>query len=152
MKKLIIGALLCAVAHTSFAKDPQFSDYPAKVYSGKPAKLLLNNETARLFKTRLTASLTQKPVFAGEYILTGWGCGAECLSYTFVNKRTGQVVEQDFGGETGDEIQKYKLDSNLLITRASEFDDDYNEIGSNTNYYLMKNGKLELIKKVPNKK
>lgn len=152
MKKLIIGALLCAVAHTSFAKDPQFSDYPAKAYNGKPAKLLLNNETARLFKTRLSAALSQKPVFAGEYVLTGWGCGAECLSYTFVNKRTGQVVEQDFGGETGDEIQKYKLDSNLLITRGSEFDDDYNEIGSNTNYYLMKNGKLELIKKVPNKK
>lgn len=151
MKKLISLALLCAASHTSFAKDPQFSDYPAKLYNGKPAKLLLNNETAKLFKTRLTASLAQKPVFAGEYVLAGWGCGAECISYTFVNKRTGQVVEQDFGGETGDEIQKYKLDSNLLITRGSEFDSNYNEIGSSTNYFLIKNGKFELLKKVQNK-
>lgn len=151
MKKLIIGAVLCAVAHTSFAKDPQFSDYPAKAYSGKAAKLLVNNETAKLFKTRLSASLNQKPVFAGEYVLASWGCGAGCVSYTFVNKRTGQVIEQEFGGELGDELQKYKLDSNLLISRGSEFDANYNEIGSSTNYYLMKNAKLELIKKVPNK-
>lgn len=152
MKKLFIGALLCAIAHTSFAKVPQFNDYPAQIYSGKPAKLLLNNETAKLFRTRLSASLSQKPVFAGEYVLTGWGCGAECLSYTFVNKRTGQVVEKDFGGETGDEIIKYKLNSNLLVTRESVFDDEFNEIGSNTNFYIMKNNKLVLIQKIPNKK
>ncbi|WP_151765743.1 hypothetical protein [Acinetobacter colistiniresistens] len=151
MKKLISLALLCAVAHTSFAKDPQFKEYPATVYNGKPAKLLLNNETAKLFKTRLTAALSQKPVYAGEYVLAAWGCGTECVSYTFVNKRTGQVVDQGFGGEMGDEIQNYKLNSNLLIARGSELDDDYNEIGSSTNYYVMKNGKLQLIKKVPNK-
>ncbi|MEN5171580.1 hypothetical protein ABE427_02425 [Acinetobacter higginsii] len=151
MKRLISLALLCAVAHTSFAKDPQFNDYPAKVYNGKPAKLLLNNETAKDFKTRLSAALSQKPVYAGEYVLAAWGCGTECVSYTFVNKRTGQVVEQGFGGELGDEIQKYKLDSNLLISKGYEFNENYEEIGTSTNFYLMKNGKLELIKKIPNK-
>ncbi|WP_417211972.1 hypothetical protein [Acinetobacter venetianus] len=151
MKKLISLALLCAVSHISYAKDPQFNDYPANIYNGKPAKLLLNNETAKMFKTRLSEALKSKPVFAGEYVIAGWGCGAGCASYTFVNKRTGQVVEQDFGGETGDEIQKYQLDSNLLIARGSIFDGDYNEIGSTTKYYVMKNSKLMLIKSVPNK-
>lgn len=151
MKYLIILIILSLGIQNIYAKDIQFTDYPAKVYNGQPAKLLLNNETAKLFKTRLSEALKQKPVYAGEYVLTGWGCGLQCISYIFVNKRTGQVIEHDFGGETGEDILQYKLNSNLLITNATEFDEDYNEIGSATKYYVMKNSKLMLIKSVPNK-
>ncbi|WP_429168181.1 hypothetical protein [Aeromonas rivipollensis] len=56
---------------------PRKEDYPAPaVYKGKPAKLSLDSELARTFRTRLTAALSQKPVYAGEYVLTGWGCGS----------------------------------------------------------------------------
>lgn len=52
---------------------PRTKDYPAPpVYKGKPAKLSLDSELARTFRTRLTAALSQKPVYAGEYVLTGW--------------------------------------------------------------------------------
>lgn len=152
MKRLISMILLCALVQVSFAKTPQFNDYPVKAYNGKPAKILLNNEKAKTYKTRLSSALSQKPVFAGEYVLVSWGCGMGCESHHFVNKRTGQVVEKGFGGEMDiDDIQQYKLNSNLLIAGGSEFDENYNEIGTFTNYYLMKNSKLELIKTLRNK-
>jgi len=132
---------------------PQFKDYPSKeAYTGKPAKLLLNNDTAKLFRTRLREALTQEPEFAGEYVMAVWGCGTECRSYTFVNKRTGQVIEQSFGGENGDEPEKFKLNSNLLVAHGTEYDNDYNEIGYHASFYVLENDKFRLIKKVPTEK
>ncbi|MCH7333991.1 hypothetical protein [Acinetobacter modestus] len=135
------------------ANVPQFRDYPSKeAYTGKPAKLLLNNDTAKLFRTRLREALTQEPEFAGEYVMAVWGCGTECRSYTFVNKRTGQVIEQSFGGEDGDEPEKFKLNSNLLVAHGTEYDNDYNEIGYHASFYVLENDKFKLIKKVPTEK
>lgn len=135
------------------ANVPQFRDYPSKeAYTGKPAKLLLNNDTAKLFRTRLREALTQEPEFAGEYVIAVWGCGTECRSYTFVNKRTGQVIEQSFGGEDGDEPEKFKLNSNLLVAHGTEYDNDYNEIGYHASFYVLENDKFKLIKKVPTEK
>lgn len=132
---------------------PQFKDYPSKeAYTGKPAKLLLNNDTAKLFRTRLREALTQEPEFAGEYVMAVWGCGTECRSYTFVNKRTGQVIEQSFGGEDGDEPEKFKLNSNLLVAHGTEYDNDYNEIGYHASFYVLENDKFRLIKRVPTEK
>ncbi|WP_051526516.1 hypothetical protein [Alkanindiges illinoisensis] len=149
-KTVIYGVLLSSVSILAHADNnvPQFKDYPAKVYNGKPAKLLLNNQTAKVFKTRLTEALKQKPVYAGEYVLASWGCGTECVFYTFVNKRTGQVLDKGFGGETGEDIKDFKLNSKLLITRKSDFDDNYNEVGSSTNYSVVNNDQFKVIKAV----
>lgn len=132
---------------------PKFKDYPVEaIYTGKSAKLLLNNDTAKTFRTRLRESLEQEPVFAGEYVLAVWGCGAGCRSYTFANKRTGQVVESNFGGEDGDEPENFKLNSNLLVARGIEYDDDYNEIGYYASFYVLENEKFKLIKRVATEK
>ena len=153
INKIVCGLLLISLSASAYSDDklPQFKDYPAKLYAGKPAKLLLNNETAKLFKTRLSEALKQKPVYAGEYVLASWGCGTQCVSYTFVNKRTGQVLDKDFGGETGDEIKSFKVDSKLLITHTTNYDNDYNVIGGATNFNVIENGKLSVIKKLIDK-
>lgn len=85
-------------SETGSQVSPRAEDYPAPpVYKGKPARLLLDSEFARTFRTRLTATLSQKPVYAGEYVLTGWGCGSSgCYNKVLVNKRTGQALDTVF--------------------------------------------------------
>lgn len=145
---IVTTALIC-LSTFSFADSlPKYKDYPAPIYTGKTAKLLLNNDTAKSFKTRLTIALKEKPDFAGEYVLAAWGCGTACVVQTFVSKRTGQVVDNGFGAELGQDVIGIKPDSRLLITRGVEFDDDYNQTGDYDFYYVFENGKFKLIKKV----
>lgn len=136
----------------TFANTPQFKDYPAKVYTGPAAKLKLNNEFAKTFKTRFSSALNQKPTFAGEYVLVSWGCGAGCVVDAFVNKRTGEVVEDSFGGDGEETIEASRLNSKLLVTKETIVDGDYNPIGERVKHYTIENSKFKLIKLVPLKK
>ena len=74
MKKIIAG-VLCLISASVFAAEtiPQYKDYPANIYSGKTAPLKVNNETSRMFKSRLQDGLKHNKVaFAGEYALVSW--------------------------------------------------------------------------------
>ena len=82
---------------------PQFTDYPTKPYTGKTATLDMTDESARMLRTRLRDALKENSNFAGEYVITMWGCGASCRSYAFVNKRTGKLLDGGFGGEGSQE-------------------------------------------------
>lgn len=131
------------------ANTPEFKDYPAaSVYTSKPAPLIINNEVAKLYKTRLNAALKQKPVYAGEYVLASWGCGMTCQIYTFVNKKTGQVIEKSFGGETGEEIEKFKINSKLLITHETDLESTQIPAAEFMNFYIIEKDKFKLIKKI----
>jgi len=69
------------VTSPSFAQNrvPRFKDYPvSERYSGQNAPLVLKRDDMR-FRTRLREAAKAKPNFAGHYILTAWGCGAQCL-------------------------------------------------------------------------
>ncbi|HAF21422.1 MAG TPA: hypothetical protein DCK93_00685, partial [Blastocatellia bacterium] len=74
------------------ANLPHFKDYPAsEMYKGATAPLVLTRAD-QTFKTRLRwAAKNQKPNFAGHYILTSWGCGAECVMGAVIDARTGKA-------------------------------------------------------------
>lgn len=148
IKPLIIG-LLCALPAIAFAQTPKFSDYPAKVYNGPTAKLMLSSEDAKTFRTRYRDSLKEKPDFAGEYVTTMWGCGTGCRAYSFVSKRTGQVLGDGFGGEGGEDVTGIKVDSNLVVTEGPLYAANDEYLGYNRNYYVLKGQKFQLIKRVP---
>lgn len=145
---------------------PQKEDYPAPpVYKGKLAKLSLDSELARTFRTRLTAALSQKPVYAGEYILTGWGCGSSgCYDQVLLNKRTGKVLDAVFNAyssydvsndsdiRVGEWIESPQIDSRLLTTVKVENSQDGKSFIYYTNYYIVDKNQLTLIKTVQDSK
>ncbi|MCE9943981.1 MULTISPECIES: hypothetical protein [Aeromonas] len=145
---------------------PRKEDYPAPaVYKGKPAKLSLDSELARTFRTRLTAALSQKPVYAGEYVLTGWGCGSSgCYNQVLVNKRTGKVLDTVFNAyssydvsddsdtRVGEWIESPQIDSRLLTTIKVENSQDGESFIYYTNYYIVDKTQLTLIKAVQDSK
>lgn len=164
--------LLGLSSQLSFANEadsqtlPQKEDYPAPpVYKGKPAKLSLESELARTFRTRLTAALSQKPVYAGEYVLTGWGCGSSgCYDQVLVNKRTGKVLDTVFNAyssydvndesdtRVGEWIESPQIDSRLLTTVKVESSQDGKNFIYYTNYYIVDKNQLTLIKTVQDSK
>jgi hypothetical protein len=146
---LLLGFSLPLLAQAAEAPIPKFKDYPvATVYNGAPAPLVMT-ETAKTFKTRLHEALQSKPVFAGEYVQSAWGCGTGCGITTFVNKRTGRVAEESFGGEFGPYVTDYKLNSRLLVAEGAILDKDMQDTGKYAVYfYLMqKNGQFKLLEK-----
>ena len=150
LKPLIIG-LLCSLPAIAFAQIPKFSDYPAKVYNGPAAKLVLDSQDAKDFRTRLRDALKEKPNFAGEYVITMWGCGAGCRSYSIINKRTERLLKDGFGGEGGGDVTDAKANSRLIITEGPQYEGEYSDrkVGYNRDYYVLNGQKLQLIKRVP---
>ena len=142
---------------------PQFKDYPAAPrYDGPPAGLLLDSDFARDFRTRLTEAMAGAPVFAGEYVVAGWGCGSSgCYVQSLVNRRTGQAIEPSFGAysvmldpeagtelRVGEEIDSMRLDSRLLVTREVTEEDAGQPRRHFANFYLVEDGDLTLLKKI----
>ena len=145
-------------------ENPKFKDYPAPpLYSGLPAKLLLDSDFAKEYRSRLTEAMADTPAFAGEYVLTGWGCGSGgCYVESLVNKHTGKALETDFGAHNvwtdmengveervGEWIVAKKIDSSLLVTQEVTEDDEGNPHEYFAKFYVADNGQLKLIKKVP---
>ncbi len=93
-----ISLLVCVALFPgfSFAQDvkvPQFANFPAKqTYSGNPAPVILRTSEERMFRTRLKDAAKEPPNFAGDYVLTAWGCGTTCLAGAVVSLRTGRVI------------------------------------------------------------
>lgn len=130
---------------------PRFRDYLVQdVYAGAAAPLDMSSETAKTFRTRLRDALSEGDIAAaGEYVVAGWGCGGGCFYNTFVNKRTGLVIEQGIGGEEGQRIIGMDARSRLVIAEGPELDDDYNEIGYFAYFYELTDDRLTLIGKTP---
>ncbi|WP_026470950.1 hypothetical protein [Alkanindiges illinoisensis] len=160
----LITMFLCLSGQVS--ANPKYRDYPVtEYYKGSAAKLVLNNEIAKSFPTRLNEALKSKPVLAGEYVIAGWGCGSSgCYDTVIVNKRTGQVVPKIFeaysafdydkgedGPRVGEEIESPRLDSRLLVTEEVVEGKDGKYLYF-ANYYLLDNSQLKRIKRVTLKK
>lgn len=102
---------------------PQFKDYPVReIYKGPTAPLVLTRDDL-VFKTRLRwASKNERPNFAGHYILTSWGCGAECLMGALIDAKTGNVYWWNFticcwGFDTDEKFTpiEFRPDSRLIV-------------------------------------
>ena len=115
--------VICFLRALGQSSVPHFKDYPAgETYKGTTAALVLTkNDLA--FKTRLRwAAKNLKPNFAGHYILTTWGCGAQCLMGAVIDAKTGRVYWWDFticcwGFETDDKFNpiEFRPDSSLIV-------------------------------------
>lgn len=72
---------------------PKFSAFPAQsVYRGRNAQPIIRSEFDKAFMTRILDTEHQPVNFSGEYVLSAWGCGTNCLMGVAVNARTGNVV------------------------------------------------------------
>ena len=138
-----------SLAHAKNAV-PQFKDYPVKsVYTGKTAQLDLSDEGAKMFRTRLRDALKEKPDFAGEYVITMWGCGASCRMYSFINKRTGKLLSDGLGGEERQEdVVASRVNSRLLVTQEENMNGNWQVKSITTRFYVLDKGKLKQIKSV----
>ena len=131
---------------------PRFSDYAVNEhFAGKTAPLVLAKQS-RQFCTRLREAAQEKPNFAGHFIVTSWGCGAECVQGAIIDARTGHVFMLPTTlccwGNVDDKFNpiEYRLNSKLIILSGArnEKEGDYA-----ARYYKFENNKLVLIKTVP---
>jgi len=138
------------LAPTDWNKDrpPQFEDFPVHhIYRGKPAPIDFNsNPQARTFRTRLKEAAAGGPDFAGHYRVAEWGCGSNCQDFTFIDSKTGAVLD----GVDADRGADYQLDSELFIENpangpdALAYEDDPVD-SIPVIYYVMRDGKLRPI-------
>ena len=71
---------------------PRFGDYPAKPYAGpNAAPDVASDPRSRMYRTQLRGWATEKPNFAGHYILATWGCGTGCTQIAVIDAITGKV-------------------------------------------------------------
>lgn len=160
MGKYILIFIALFVSEISFSKNtfPIGSDYPVKqIYQGTVAKQVdLTDEFTKMFRTRFKTALSSKITFAGLYASTVWGCGSSgCHSTAFINKQTGKALNKSFtvyysmqGEVIGEKIEYIDKYSRLII--AAGTDEDTHE--TFRYYYLLENGELTLINKIPTEK
>ena len=131
MKKLV--ACLCfslacmSTSHAETIAGYSFEKYPAKIYKGKKAPLKLGEWSS--FRTRLKAAHKDGEInFAGNYIVTTWGCGTSCVSGAMIDKRSGKVYGIPLGEietETEDEDGVTPYESGMeCVADGFELDDD----------------------------
>lgn len=127
-------------------RPPQFEDFPVKnVYRGTPAKIdFQSNPEAREYRTRLTQAAKCPPDFAGHYAVASWGCGSSCQSFTFIDSRTGAVLDSA-GREGATRGADFRLNSRLFIENPPTNENAYSDDPTSTvgvSYYEMREGKL----------
>jgi hypothetical protein len=79
-------------ASSSIVAVPQYRDYPVvRTHFGPNAQIVLTAQT-RMYRTRLGAAAREEPNFAGNYVLTYWGCGTSCVMGAAFDTATGEVI------------------------------------------------------------
>jgi len=139
----------------------RFSQFKAPAtYRGINHPLVMD-EFSHTFRTRLRQAIkNQTPSFAGEYIVTNWGCGSSgCNTGAVINARTGVAtplpvalasvfpLKSEFSNENGQE-HIYRLDSRLMIFagNVSGARDNGND---SIEFYEFKNGAFKFLESRP---
>ncbi|WP_296405195.1 hypothetical protein [Psychrobacter sp.] len=120
MKKIatyLCLALACtSMSHAKTIAGYSFEKYPAKIYTGKKAPLNLDGWSD--FRTRLRDAHKDSEInFAGNYIVTTWGCGTSCIMGAMIDKRTGKVYSLPLG-EIEDGVTPYDSDEECYAEGA----------------------------------
>lgn len=146
--------LSLAFASAVFAQSgvPQFKDYPvSQVFSGSNAPLALTRKD-RAYRTRLKEASSEKPNFAGHYIVTAWGCGTSCLMGAVIDARTGRVYWFDFtvccwGYGVDDKFNpiEFRLNSKLIVFSGARNEKDGDD---GTHFYKFENGTFVHVRSI----
>lgn len=146
---LSLAIALCS--HGAAAADLKFADFPAPLYDGPvSAPDLGSHPDARTYRTRIRRAAKGKVNFAGNYILTTWGCGASCLHGALQDARTGRVFFLPHticcGFEMGDDVEpiEFRRDSSLIVFNGLR--DEENPMGRH--YYEFAENDFWLLKTV----
>jgi len=156
--------ILFMIAMTNlYAGDtPLFKDYKIQsIHKAKNHPLIMDN-FAKTYRTRLKyAVVNSSPTFAGQYIVTNWGCGTSgCNTGAVINAKTGKVIpwpvglssvyplKPKFEEEDGQE-HIYKIDSRLMIFAGNLDGAAQGDGGDSVEFYEIKNDRFNFIKSKP---
>lgn len=113
---------------------PKFEDHAAAVWNGRKRALNLSSHPdARMFRTRLREAWTGGVNFAGQFIVTYWGCGTGCVQGAIIDARTGKVYFPDelqgmgfgvLGFDIEGEPMEYRKESKLFVIRGVTADNE----------------------------
>jgi hypothetical protein len=85
--------------------------------------LNLSQEISRMYKTKLSDSLSQPANFNKHYVVTTIGCGSGCELFLIVDKNTGDAFKgpsNDWGNvnpnDLPNDFSNYSIDSNFIRT------------------------------------
>ena len=158
------------VFHSTFVaqtpKAPDFKQYPADVYAGKPAPLSLHSHRmARMYRTSIREQLHEKGInFAGHYTIAAVGCGTGCSITAIVDARNGNAYfPRELDGwnvEPGvydfadnEDVQTFRTDSRLLKIIGAPVRGANERWGpGGIYYYEWKNNRLRQVQFVPTKR
>lgn len=173
MKKLAghptVLAVVILTFHSTFVgqnvKAPDFKEYPADVYAGKPAALnLRSHRMARTYRTSIREQLNERGInFAGHYTIAVIGCGAGCSITAIVDARNGNAyfprvlagwyVEPGVDLAEGEDVRTFRTDSRLLkIIGEPRLSAEENWGPGGTYYYEWNNNRLRQVRFVPTKR
>jgi hypothetical protein len=174
MRKFIIFPLALAVVTLVFhstlvsqtPKTPDFKQYTADVYAGKPAPLnLRSHRMARTYRTSIREQLQEQGInFAGHYTIVVMGCGTGCSITAIVDARNGvayfpraldgwSVEPGIYEFADNEDVRTFRTDSRLLkIIGAPRLSADERWGAGGIYYYEWKNNRLRQVQFVPSKR
>jgi hypothetical protein len=133
------------------ASVPSFSSYPAPLYNGRNALIVLSKEIST-YRTRLIEASHSAPNFAGRFVLTSWGCGTSCLMGAVVDVSTGRATMLPFticcSNPTNEQFRaiNFRVDSRLIAFAGMRNEEE----PMGTHYYEFDGHNFKYIKTVVN--
>ena len=141
--------LMSASANTTGLSGPSFNDFKVTtIYQGAPAQVILKSEDEKAFRTRLREAAKQPVNFAGQYVLTTWGCGTGCLYGAAVNKKTGIVTflpgsVSGWQGQ-GERVMFHRISRLLILAGVIDEGEEHG-----LHYYELVNDKFIHLSSIP---
>jgi len=163
IRTVALIAFLASLIYAQKSSLPDFKQYPADVYAGKPAPLnLRSHPLARTYRTRIREQLHEEGInFAGHYTIAVMGCGAGCSIMAIVDARNGKAYfPRELDGwsvEPGvyefaanEDVRTFRTDSRLLkIIGAPRLSADERWGPGGVYFYEWRNNQLRQIHFVP---
>ena len=143
MNRLIcLVALATALAMPARAEEPpKFADYPAKLYTGKPAKPRLVTPDLRDRRELFEAARDEKINAGGRYVVVKMPCGSACAAPALLDLGSGRIIEfftVSGWREVADDFDPVasRADSRLIVFRGAR--SEAGIVGNH--YYLIQDG------------
>ena len=136
-----------AQAQNVSSMPPLFEEYKAPIVRHKTTSApKLESSQDLEFKSKIAEASRQRVNFAGHYVLSSFGCGANCVMSFALDKHSGKVSWLPFTVCCWDEVNSksipmsFRKDSRLVVIIGSR-----NEEGKGTYYYEFSNFKFILV-------